>query len=40
MTASSVRVDHPTLGQWHLDVEPGAELLFCENESNARAVVG
>ena len=37
---SSVRVEHPTLGEWHLDVAPGAELLFCENESNARAVVG
>ena len=27
-------------GQWHLDAEQGAELLFCENESNAQRLWG
>ncbi len=29
-----VQADHDELGRYHLHAEPGAELLFCENETN------
>ncbi len=35
-----VRADHRKLGVFHLYAEPGAELLFCENETNAARVFG
>jgi hypothetical protein len=30
-----VRAEHHELGTWHLHAADGAELLFCDNESNA-----
>ncbi|MET0146684.1 MAG: glucosidase, partial [Ilumatobacteraceae bacterium] len=38
--AHTVRAEHPELGVWHLHAEPGAELLFCDNESNAARLWG
>ena len=35
-----VRADHAELGTIYLHAEPGAELLFCENESNAPRLWG
>jgi hypothetical protein len=30
-----VLAEHHQLGRWHLHVEPGTELMFCDNETNA-----
>jgi hypothetical protein len=35
-----VRADHASLGAFHLHAEPGAALLFCENETNAARLWG
>jgi Mannosylglycerate hydrolase MGH1-like glycoside hydrolase domain len=35
-----VRADHVELGTWHLHAPDDAELLFCENESNAARLWG
>jgi hypothetical protein len=35
-----VHVEHHELGRFHFRAEPGAELLFCENESNAARLWG
>ena len=35
-----VRADHPELGTWHLHAADDAELLFCDNESNAARLWG
>ncbi len=35
-----VQVEHHELGQLHFHGEPGAALLFCENETNAARVFG
>jgi hypothetical protein len=37
---TTVVADHPELGTWHLHVDADAELLFCDNESNARRLWG
>ncbi|MEO5696483.1 MAG: glucosidase [Burkholderiaceae bacterium] len=31
-----VRVEHAVLGEWRLDIDSKATLLFCNNETNAR----
>jgi hypothetical protein len=36
----TVRADHHELGPFHLYAEAGAELLFCENETNAARLWG
>ncbi len=38
--AGTVRVEHPDVGPWYLHVDPAAELLFCDNESNAARLWG
>ena len=38
--AASVRATHHELGEWLLYCEEGAELLFCENETNNERVFG
>ena len=35
-----VRADHPEIGTWHLHAADDAELLFCDNESNAARLWG
>ena len=35
-----VRAEHHELGVFYLHAEPGADLLFCENETNTGAAVG
>ena len=35
-----VRVEHRALGEWHLDIDSPARLLFCDNETNARRHFG
>jgi hypothetical protein len=35
-----VQADHHHLGRFHLHAEPGGELLFCENETNAARLWG
>jgi len=35
-----VRLDHEHLGTWHLHAPEGAQLLFCDNESNAALLWG
>jgi hypothetical protein len=35
-----IRAEHPSLGVFHLHAEAGAELLFCENETNAARIWG
>ena len=35
-----VRADHPEIGTWHLHASDDAELLFCDNESNAARLWG
>jgi hypothetical protein len=35
-----VRASHPELGEWVLQTEAGAELLFCENETNNQRLFG
>ncbi|MET0458839.1 MAG: glucosidase, partial [Ilumatobacteraceae bacterium] len=35
-----VRADHPEIGTWHLHAAEDAELLFCDNESNAARLWG
>jgi len=35
-----IRVEHPEIGEFFLHFEPGAELLFCENETNLRRFHG
>jgi hypothetical protein len=37
---SVVRVEHPELGLLHLHAEPGADLLFCDNDTNAARLWG
>src|SRR5690242_60638 len=39
-TEGGVAATHPELGQWRLAVEPGAEALFCENETNNQRLYG
>jgi hypothetical protein len=36
----TVRADHPELGEWFLHAQDGADLLFCDNESNAARLWG
>ena len=36
----AVRASHAELGDWTLFVDPSAELLFCENETNAERLWG
>jgi hypothetical protein len=36
----AVRAEHDRLGVFYLHAEPGADLLFCENETNAARVWG
>ncbi len=36
----SVRATHHELGEWLLQVDSGAQLLFCENETNNRRLFG
>jgi hypothetical protein len=38
--APVVRAEHPQLPPYHLHAEPGGELVFCDNESNARRLWG
>ena len=38
--APVVRADHPELGTWHLHAADDAELLFCDNETNAARLWG
>jgi hypothetical protein len=35
-----IRAEHPELGVFYLHAEPGAGLLFCENETNAARIWG
>ena len=37
---ASVRTEHPFLGPLMLDLSPGAELLFCDNEANTARLFG
>ncbi|MGB5757207.1 MAG: hypothetical protein WBM50_09855, partial [Acidimicrobiales bacterium] len=37
---STIRIRHHVLGDWLLQAETGGELLFCDNESNARRLWG
>src|SRR3954447_12831690 len=37
---AQVRVAHPDLGTWRLYAQEGAELLFCENETNNERLFG
>src|SRR4051812_44505147 len=37
---AAVRASHPELGEWLLAAEDGAELLFCENETNNERLFG
>ena len=37
---AAVRASHPELGEWLLECEDSAELLFCENETNAQRLFG
>ncbi|HEY2161677.1 MAG TPA: hypothetical protein VGH24_10250, partial [Solirubrobacteraceae bacterium] len=38
--AAAVRGSHPELGEWTLQCEDSAELLFCENETNNQRLFG
>jgi hypothetical protein len=40
VTDKVVEVDHPTLGQYHFEVDGVGELLFTENETNKKALFG
>jgi hypothetical protein len=40
VSPSAVAAEHPTLGRYTLLVDDGAELLFCDNETNAPRVFG
>ena len=37
---AAVRADHAELGAWWLCADPGAPLLFCENETNNERLFG
>ena len=37
---ASLAAHHPELGDWVLSAESGAELLFCENETNSERLFG
>src|SRR5262245_15656879 len=37
---AGVRASHPELGGWLLRTDPGAALLFCENETNNQRLFG
>jgi hypothetical protein len=37
---SRIEASEAELGRWVVDVEPGAELLFCDNETNAPLLYG
>ncbi len=39
-TDGGVGIEHPALGEWRLDVDSPATLLFCENDTNARRHFG
>jgi hypothetical protein len=38
--ASTIAVDEPTLGRFYLSASAGADLLFCENETNLQKLYG
>jgi hypothetical protein len=40
VNGNSIRASHPVLGEYTLDCEDGAEILFTENESNAARLWG
>jgi hypothetical protein len=40
LAAGTVVATHPTLGEFTVATDEGAELLFCDNESNPRRVTG
>ena len=37
---AAARAKHPELGEWLLHADPSAQLLFCENETNAERLFG
>jgi Mannosylglycerate hydrolase MGH1-like glycoside hydrolase domain len=37
---AGVRASHPELGEWLLQTDPAAALLFCENETNNQRLFG
>ena len=37
---AAARAKHPELGEWLLQADPSAQLLFCENETNAERLFG
>ncbi len=37
---AGVRASHPELGEWRLEADASAELLFCENETNSERLFG
>ena len=37
---SAIEIDHHELGRWYLHVQPGAELLFCDNDTDAAGLWG
>jgi hypothetical protein len=38
--AEGVVVDHPELGRWRCTADPGAEWLFCDNDTNVERFAG
>ncbi len=40
LPGGAVTIDHPDLGRYYLHAEDGAELLFCDNETNAARLYG
>jgi hypothetical protein len=40
LDAGTVRASHPELGDWLLQADPAARLLFCENETNNQRLFG
>ena len=37
---AAARAEHPELGEWLLQADPSAQLLFCENETNNERLFG